>query len=32
MMQFMCIQVLGLILLMVFPQIVLWLPNWLYAK
>lgn len=32
MMQFMCIQVLGLLLLMVFPQIVLWLPNWLYAK
>ncbi len=32
MMQFMCIQVLGLILLMVFPQIVLWLPSWLYAK
>jgi len=32
MMQFMCIQVLGLILLMVFPQIVLWLPSVLYAK
>jgi tripartite ATP-independent transporter DctM subunit len=32
MMQFMCIQVVGLILLMVFPQIVLWLPSVLYSK
>jgi tripartite ATP-independent transporter DctM subunit len=32
MMQFMCIQVLGLILIMVFPQIVLWLPSVLYSK
>jgi tripartite ATP-independent transporter DctM subunit len=32
MMQFMCIQVLGLILILVFPQIVLWLPSVLYSK
>lgn len=32
MMQFMCIQVLGLILLMIFPKIVLWLPSVLYSK
>ncbi len=28
MMQFMCIQLLGLFLIFVFPQIVLWLPNY----
>jgi tripartite ATP-independent transporter DctM subunit len=32
MMQFMCIQVVGLLLFMFFPQLVLWLPSWLYAK
>lgn len=32
MMQFMVIQVIGLILIMVFPQIVLWLPTLIYGK
>jgi len=32
MMQFMCIQVVGLILILVFPQIVLWLPALIYSK
>ena len=32
MMQFMCIQVLGLALILIFPQIVLWLPSVLYSK
>lgn len=32
MMQFMCIQVLGLILIIVFPQIALWLPEYLYGN
>ena len=32
MMQFMVIQVIGLILLMLFPKIVLWLPNLIYGK
>jgi tripartite ATP-independent transporter DctM subunit len=32
MMQFMVIQVIGLILLMLFPEIVLWLPNLIYGK
>jgi len=32
MMQFMVIQVIGLVLLMLFPKIVLWLPNLIYAK
>jgi len=31
MMQFMVIQLLGLILIIVFPQIALWLPNYLYG-
>lgn len=32
MMQFMVIQLFGLILLILFPQIVLWLPEYLYGK
>jgi len=32
MMQFMCIQVIGLILILVFPKIVLWLPTLIYSK
>jgi len=32
MMQFMVIQVIGLIFLMLFPEIVLWLPNLIYGK
>ncbi len=32
MMQFMVIQVIGLILFMLFPQLVLWLPSYIYAK
>jgi len=32
MMQFMCIQVIGLILILVFPKIVLWLPALIYSK
>jgi len=32
MMQFMCIQVVGLMLIIVFPQIVLWLPNYWYGN
>ena len=32
MMQFMAIQLLGLILVFVFPQIVLWLPEYIYGK
>ncbi len=31
MMQFMAIQLLGLILIFVFPQIVLWLPEYIYG-
>ena len=31
MMQFMVIQVIGLILIFIFPQIALWLPNFLYG-
>ncbi len=31
MMQFMVIQLIGLIMIITFPQIVLWLPNYLYA-
>ena len=31
MMQFMVIQVIGLILIFVFPQIALWLPNFIYG-
>ncbi len=30
MMQFMVIQVIGLILIIMFPQIALWLPEYLY--
>ena len=32
MMQFMAIQVVGLALIIIFPQIVLWLPNYLYGN
>ena len=31
MMQFMVIQVIGLALIIIFPQIVLWLPTYLYG-
>ena len=32
MMQFMVIQLIGLILIMIFPQIVLWLPGYMYGQ
>ena len=32
MMQFMGLQLLGLVLCIVFPQIVMWLPNYIYGK
>jgi TRAP-type mannitol/chloroaromatic compound transport system permease large subunit len=32
MMQFMVIQLIGLILIFAFPQIVLWLPEYIYGK
>jgi TRAP-type mannitol/chloroaromatic compound transport system permease large subunit len=32
MMQFMVLQVIGLILIIVFPQIALWLPGVMYGK
>ena len=32
MMQFMVLQVIGLILIIVFPQLVLWLPEYIYGK
>ena len=32
MMQFMVIQLIGLALIMVFPQIVLWLPGVMYGE
>ena len=32
MMQFMVIQVIGLILIIMFPQIALWLPEYLYPS
>ena len=32
MMQFMVLQLLALVLIIVFPQIVLWLPEYLYGK
>ena len=32
MLQFMILQVIGLILLLLFPQLVLWLPNQIYAR
>jgi TRAP-type mannitol/chloroaromatic compound transport system permease large subunit len=31
-MQFMVIQVIGLILIIVFPKIALWLPTYLYGQ
>jgi TRAP-type mannitol/chloroaromatic compound transport system permease large subunit len=32
MMQFMVIQLIGLALIFLFPQIVLWLPNYIYGQ
>jgi tripartite ATP-independent transporter DctM subunit len=32
MMQFMVLQVIGLIIIIIFPQIVLWLPTYLYGQ
>ena len=32
MMQFMVIQIIGLILIIIFPQIALWLPTYLYGQ
>ena len=32
MMQFMVLQVIGLILIVVFPELVLWLPEYIYGK
>ena len=32
MMQFMLVQLTGLILLLIFPQLVLWLPAWMSGK
>ena len=32
MMQFMGLQLLGLVLIIVFPEIVLWLPTLIYGK
>ena len=32
MMQFMVLQIIGLALVIIFPQIVLWLPSVLYTK
>ena len=32
MMQFMVLQLIGLVLIMVFPQIVLWLPEYIYGQ
>jgi TRAP-type mannitol/chloroaromatic compound transport system permease large subunit len=32
MMQFMVLQVIGLVLIIVFPQIALWLPGVMYGK
>ncbi len=32
MMQFMVIQLIGLIMIMIFPQIVLWLPTYIYGS
>jgi TRAP-type mannitol/chloroaromatic compound transport system permease large subunit len=31
MMQFMVLQVIGLILIVIFPELVLWLPNYIYG-
>ena len=32
MMQFMVLQIIGLILIVVFPELVLWLPEYIYGK
>ena len=32
MMQFMVIQLIGLVLILSFPQIALWLPNFVYGQ
>ena len=32
MMQFMVIQVIGLVLIIVFPQIAMWLPTLIYGE
>jgi TRAP-type mannitol/chloroaromatic compound transport system permease large subunit len=32
MMQFMVLQVIGLILIVIFPQIALWLPHYIYGS
>jgi TRAP-type mannitol/chloroaromatic compound transport system permease large subunit len=32
MLQFMGLQLLGLVLIIVFPQIALWLPHYIYGK
>jgi len=32
MMQIMVLQVVGLILIIIFPQIALWLPNYIYGS
>ena len=32
MIQFMALQLLGLILIIAFPQIALWLPEYIYGK
>ncbi len=32
MMQFMAIQLIGLLLIIFFPQITLWLPTYLYGQ
>ena len=32
MMQFMVLQVIGLILIIIFPQLVMWLPEYIYGK
>ena len=31
MMQFMVLQVIGLLIVIFFPQIALWFPNWLFG-
>ena len=32
MMQFMVLQLIGLILIVIFPELVLWLPEYIYGK
>jgi len=32
MMQFMVLQIIGLIIIIIFPEIVLWLPNYIFGK